>query len=42
MKEANICIATTEKLTKDSGVAGHDTYDDIVDKLKLKPNARGT
>ncbi|CAC5419214.1 Metabotropic glutamate receptor 2,Metabotropic glutamate receptor 3,Metabotropic glutamate receptor 8,Metabotropic glutamate receptor 4,Metabotropic glutamate receptor 5,Metabotropic glutamate receptor 6 [Mytilus coruscus] len=41
LKEANICIATTEKLTKDSGVAGQDTYDDIVDKLKLKPNARG-
>jgi hypothetical protein len=31
----------TEKLTKDSGVASQDIYDDIVDKLKLKPHARG-
>ena len=41
LKKANICIAMTEKLPKDSGVASQDIYDDIVDKLKLKPNARG-
>jgi len=41
LKEASICVATTEKLLKDSGVAKQASYDTIVDRLKLKSNARG-
>ncbi|XP_060068565.1 metabotropic glutamate receptor 6-like [Ylistrum balloti] len=41
LKLSAICIATTEKLLKDSGVAGQASYDTIVDRLKQKSNARG-
>eukprot|EP00106_Octopus_bimaculoides_P023794 XP_014791236.1 PREDICTED: metabotropic glutamate receptor 4-like isoform X2 [Octopus bimaculoides] len=41
LRDNGICIARTEKLLKDSGVAGTEAYDKIVDNLKLKSNARG-
>ncbi|XP_067659268.1 metabotropic glutamate receptor 8-like [Haliotis asinina] len=41
LKENGICLATTEKLLKDSGVASGEAYDTIVDRLLQKVNARG-
>ena len=40
LKKEGICVAATEKLAKDSGVATASAYDDIVHNLK-KTNARG-
>jgi metabotropic X receptor len=37
----NICIATKEKLVKDSGVAGDGAYERIVDKLVATGKAKG-
>ncbi|XP_067128355.1 metabotropic glutamate receptor-like [Centruroides vittatus] len=37
----NICIAIKERLIKDSGVAVEKAYDNIVQKLTSKQNARG-
>lgn len=37
----NICIAVKEKLVKDSGVAGDAAYNNIVEKLLTKPQAKG-
>ena len=42
LKAEGICIAHTDKLIKDSGVAVASEYDKIVDRLKVKSNARGT
>ena len=41
MDEYKICIAVREKLPKDSGVAQFRHYDALVDRLKLKPQAKG-
>ena len=41
MQERGICLAVTEKLPKDSGVAGVKVYDDIVKKLLNKKEAKG-
>lgn len=41
LKDNNICIAWTDKLLKDSGVATEESYLSIVDELKKRPNARG-
>ncbi|XP_061197748.1 metabotropic glutamate receptor-like [Saccostrea echinata] len=41
LKASEICIAATEKLIKDSGVAGEATYDKTVERLLAKSNARG-
>lgn len=41
LAEKNICIAVKERLVKDSGVAGDDSYNGIVLKLASKPNAKG-
>ncbi|XP_075540467.1 mangetout [Dermacentor variabilis] len=41
LTDHNVCIATKEKLTKDSGVASERTYDDIIGRLLSKPRARG-
>ncbi|XP_062575063.1 metabotropic glutamate receptor 3-like [Saccostrea cucullata] len=41
LKASEICIAATEKLIKDSGVAGQATYDKTVERLLAKSNARG-
>jgi len=40
--ERGICQAVSEKLPKDSGVAGVKVYDDIVEKLLQKRRAKGT
>ena len=37
----NICIAMKEKLVKDSGVASDAAYNEIVQKLLTKPQAKG-
>lgn len=41
LAERNICIAVKERLAKDSGVAGEESYNDIVKKLASKSNATG-
>ena len=41
LAERGICQAVTEKLPKDSGVAGVKVYDDIVKKLLRKRKANG-
>lgn len=41
LKASEICIAATEKMIKDSGVAGQATYDKTVERLLAKSNARG-
>ncbi|KAM7311515.1 metabotropic glutamate receptor 6 [Ixodes scapularis] len=41
LKSENICIAIKEKLTKDSGVAAEDSYDNIIRNLLSKQRARG-
>jgi hypothetical protein len=41
LQERGICLAVTEKLPKDSGVAGVKVYDDIVKKLLNKKEAKG-
>ncbi|OQV15466.1 Metabotropic glutamate receptor 3 [Hypsibius exemplaris] len=41
LEESKICIAMREKLPKDSGKAGERHYDELVDRLKLKPQAKG-
>lgn len=41
LKEKDICLATTEKLLKDSGQATDHGYDVIVDRLVKKTHARG-
>ena len=40
LKKEGICLATTDKLIKDSGVAAASVYDKIVYNLR-KTNARG-
>jgi metabotropic X receptor len=42
LADKNICIAVKERLVKDSGVAGDDSYNGIVLKLASKPNAKGS
>ncbi|CAH1776113.1 unnamed protein product [Owenia fusiformis] len=37
----DICLAMSDKLKKDSGVAAEGAYDDVVKRLKQKSNARG-
>nr|XP_018899855.1 PREDICTED: metabotropic glutamate receptor 2-like isoform X1 [Bemisia tabaci]XP_018899864.1 PREDICTED: metabotropic glutamate receptor 2-like isoform X1 [Bemisia tabaci] len=37
----NICIAVKEKLVKDSGVADESAYNEIVNRLLMKPRAKG-
>ncbi len=39
-KKEGICLAVTEKLPKDSGVAASQIYDNIVKNLKMT-NVRG-
>ena len=41
LKQHGICIATTEKLLKDSGVPSEDFYDRIVSRLKQRSKAKG-
>ena len=41
LRERGICLAVTEKLPKDSGVAGVKVYDEIVKKLLNKKEAKG-
>ena len=41
LKANDICLATTEKLLKDSGQATKADYDVIVDRLLKKVHARG-
>ncbi|ELT99214.1 hypothetical protein CAPTEDRAFT_202414 [Capitella teleta] len=41
LKQEKICIAHTDKLIKDSGVAVASEYDKIVHRLRVKSNARG-
>ena len=41
LSKRNICVAVREKLTKDSGVAGSDNFNHIVEKLLAKPKAKG-
>ena len=36
-----ICLAVTDKLIKDSGVAADDAYDQVVMRMKKKSAARG-
>ena len=40
LKKEGICLAVTEKLIKDSGVAAAPAYDKIVNNIK-RTNARG-
>lgn len=42
LKKEGICIAVTEKLIKDSGVAIDSIYEKIVERLKSRSMARGT
>jgi len=41
LAQNNICLAVKEKLTKDSGVAAAEGFDNIVLKLLSKRRARG-
>ena len=42
LKKEGICLAVTDKLAKDSGVATASTYDAIVERLRAHRHARGT
>ena len=41
LKAEGICVAVTEKLIKDSGVASAAGYDNIVASLLKKSNSKG-
>jgi hypothetical protein len=41
LKQHGICLATTEKLLKDSGVPSEEFYDHIVTRLKQTSKAKG-
>ena len=41
LKKEGICLALTEKLKKDSGVAAAEAYDKVVESLQKKKLARG-
>lgn len=41
LAENDICLAVKEKLIKDSGQGSTAAYDQIVNKLVSKPNAKG-
>ena len=42
LKKEGICLAVTDKLPKDSGVAAASTYDVIIKRLRAHIHARGT
>lgn len=41
LEESKVCLAAKEKLPKDSRKAREQHYDELVDRLKLKPQAKG-
>ena len=41
LKKEGICLAVTDKLAKDSGVATASAYDVIIKRLKAHTHARG-
>ncbi|XP_055350957.1 metabotropic glutamate receptor 2-like [Paramacrobiotus metropolitanus] len=41
LEDNKICLAAREKLPKDSGKAGERHYDELVERLKLTPEAKG-
>lgn len=41
IRSEGLCLAVTDKLIKDSGVAADEAYDNIVKRLRGTPSARG-